>query len=683
MKPPTLSETLFSLKSYAAAVLALYLAMRMGLPRPFWAMTTAYVVSSPLAGAVRSKAVYRVTGTTLGSAMALAAVPLLANAPELLSLAFALWVGLCLYISLLDRTPRSYLFMLAGYTAALIGFPAVTQPELIFDTSLARVEEILLGIACATLIHSLVMPQGIGPVLVSRVQRAYDDAQRWIADTLGGKADIGQLDRRKLAADVTDLRLMATHLPFDTSHLRWTSNAIHAVQDRISLMMPLLSAIEDRLAVLRAMPAGLARGWETVMRDVAAWIGDPPARDPARLAGLVRTIDANHPAVSPDMGWREMVELSLGSRLKALIHAYADSGALRTHIEAGLHDAHSDAIREQPSSPRVLHTDRGLALLSAFAATVAILACCLFWIATAWQAGSGAALMAAIFCCLFATMDNPVPAIQVFLKFTLLSIPCSAFYLLVVLPAVHSFEMLVLTTAPLFLLLGVQIARPPTTGRAMAFLFGVTSALAMHDTQTADLVSFANSMLAQVAGIVAAAVCTRLFRTISADRSALRLLRANWRELAELGRADSARNIVVTEISARMLDRLALLAPRMAAARANADLRGADVLADLRVGLNMTQLLRLQPELDREQVRVRPLLAALSSFFAGRRLPTQRPAPDLLARIDALLRAVCALPASNAQRDAVAALCGIRRDLHPDADDYRPASSLPEPDHVR
>jgi uncharacterized membrane protein YccC len=40
----------------------------------------------------------------------------------LLSLALACWVGLCLYVSLLDRTPRSYVFMLAGYTAGLIGF---------------------------------------------------------------------------------------------------------------------------------------------------------------------------------------------------------------------------------------------------------------------------------------------------------------------------------------------------------------------------------------------------------------------------------------------------------------------------------------------------------------------------------------------------------------------------------
>lgn len=47
-------------------------------------------------------------------------MPTLVNSPELLSLAIAAWVGLCLYVSLLDRTPRSYMFMLAGYTCALL-----------------------------------------------------------------------------------------------------------------------------------------------------------------------------------------------------------------------------------------------------------------------------------------------------------------------------------------------------------------------------------------------------------------------------------------------------------------------------------------------------------------------------------------------------------------------------------
>ena len=127
MKLPSPSHLLFSAKCFVAAMLALYIAMASGLPRPFWAMMTAYIVANPFAGAVRSKAIYRVFGTILGSLFTILIVPQLANAPELLSSAIALWVGLCLYISLLDRTPRSYVFMLAGYTAGLIGFPAVSR----------------------------------------------------------------------------------------------------------------------------------------------------------------------------------------------------------------------------------------------------------------------------------------------------------------------------------------------------------------------------------------------------------------------------------------------------------------------------------------------------------------------------------------------------------------------------
>ncbi|MBS7404951.1 MAG: FUSC family protein, partial [Oxalobacter sp.] len=66
MKLPDREEFIFSLKSFVGAMMALYLAFRIGLPRPFWAPLTAYVVSQPLAGAVRSKALYRVIGTIIG-----------------------------------------------------------------------------------------------------------------------------------------------------------------------------------------------------------------------------------------------------------------------------------------------------------------------------------------------------------------------------------------------------------------------------------------------------------------------------------------------------------------------------------------------------------------------------------------------------------------------------------------
>lgn len=54
---------LFSIKTYLAAVAALYIAMAGNLSRPYWAMGTVYIVSQPLLGPTRAKGVYRIVGT--------------------------------------------------------------------------------------------------------------------------------------------------------------------------------------------------------------------------------------------------------------------------------------------------------------------------------------------------------------------------------------------------------------------------------------------------------------------------------------------------------------------------------------------------------------------------------------------------------------------------------------------
>src|SRR5262245_20601068 len=66
---------LFSVKSFAAAIIAYYISLRIGFAQPVWAVTTAYLVSQPLAGAVVSKALFRVLGTFLGAAAAVALLP--------------------------------------------------------------------------------------------------------------------------------------------------------------------------------------------------------------------------------------------------------------------------------------------------------------------------------------------------------------------------------------------------------------------------------------------------------------------------------------------------------------------------------------------------------------------------------------------------------------------------------
>jgi uncharacterized membrane protein YccC len=678
VKLASTSEALFSVKSFAAAMLSVYISMRIGLPRPFWAMMTSYIVAAPFAGPTRSKALYRAAGTVLGAIAVTFMVPQLANAPELLSLALSLWIAACLYVSLLDRTPRSYALMLAGYTAGLIAFPSVNDPGAIFDVALARVEEIVLGIVCATMVHSLVLPQSFAPVLLARLDKALRDAQQWIADALspGGGGD-GAKDRRQLAGDITELRMMASHLPFDTSHLRWTANAIHALQERLAAMVPLLSAVEDRLLALRELGALEASSrWRTLLADITAWTGSRRDHaEPGREAVLRQEIDALTPQVTRDAGWRALVEVNLAARLHALVDACVEARTLRRHIDAGVHGELPPEARHLPGVPAsALHRDHGQALVSALAAAIATLACCAFWILTGWPAGSAAPMMAAVMCCFFATQDNPVPMINGFIKYTVYSIPLSALYILGILPAVHNFETFVLACAPVCLVMGVAIGRPATFPKAMPFLFGICGTLALQDTNTADIVSFTNGMLSQVGGLMIAAVTTRVLRTFGAGWTARRLLKAGWSELARLGSGERVPS--PSEFSARMVDRIALLTPRLALARGQQDLQAADALVDLRIGLNMAQLQSVRGQLGRAEAVLWPLLEHLAQHFEAR--PAVDPAFEarLLASLDNALRAVCAAEDGPGKQQAVAALAGIRRDLFPGAAPYAPAPIL-------
>jgi hypothetical protein len=129
-----------------------------------------------------------------------------------------------------------------------------------------------------------------------------------------------------------------------------------------------------------------------------------------------------------------------------------------------------------------------------------------------------------------------------------------------------------------------------------------------------------------------------------------------------------------------MVDRIALLTPRLALAGPQQglqqNLQASDALVDLRIGLNMTQLLAVRGELGRSQAALWALLEHLSRHFAAR--PQSDPAEDarLLASVDNALRSVSAAEVSAARGDALASLAGIRRDLFPSAASYEPSPLL-------
>ncbi len=274
---------LFSLKCFAAAMLAYYVALSIGLTRPYWAVTTTYITAQPLAGAVLSKAVFRAGGTILGAAAAVVLVPTFVNEPLVLAFALALWLGLCLFVSQLDRTPRAYTFLLAGYTASIIGFPSVDVPGTIFNTSILRVQEILIGIVAAAFVHGVIFPRTVTHKLFQRIDEILADAERWSRGALAlHPAETLGRERNGLATDLAELLQLSVHLPFDTARILPRVRTVRALEDQLSMMLPLASTVEDRIDGARRDRRGHPRRGDRAARARRRLARDRRARRTAR-----------------------------------------------------------------------------------------------------------------------------------------------------------------------------------------------------------------------------------------------------------------------------------------------------------------------------------------------------------------------------------------------------------------
>src|ERR1700747_3569676 len=160
----------FAVKTFAASLLALYIAFWAGLEDPRWAFLTVFVVSEPDSGLVLAKGFYRILGTIAGVLVAIALVFGLAQYGELFVAAVAVWICFCNFAARAVRNFASYGFQLAGYTVAIVGIPAALAPNEAYSLVVARCTEIALGIICAALVSRLILVRELSPKLVELVR---------------------------------------------------------------------------------------------------------------------------------------------------------------------------------------------------------------------------------------------------------------------------------------------------------------------------------------------------------------------------------------------------------------------------------------------------------------------------------------------------------------------------------
>ena len=677
---------IFSVNCYIATILTMFVAFSLDLKSPGWAMTTVYLTSQPLSGAMRAKAVYRAIGTFVGAAAMVAIVPNLVDAPELTTLAIMLWVSLCVFVSLLDRTPRSYMFVLSGYTAALIGFPSVLSPDTVFDTAVSRVEEITLGVVCAAIVHSLIFPKSAFSAFEQKVRSVIADTRRWLADGLTQQASPEtEMERRRIAADISELYLLGTSLRFDTSAHRPDIGIIRAFDRKLVVLLPLVSAIEDRLTLLRRI-GPLDAKLSQAVAGICDWLQLQVPGDRRRAAELKEACVVATPAVDPQSSWGDLVKVNVTVRLIELVDSWQACLDFAAYLADPTRSPSVD-IRAAATQigPKPMHTDPGIALLSALAAIVAMGICAFFWIATAWPEGGSAIAFAAVSCTLFASLDDPTPAIRTITLLLALCIPLVFIYQFFVLPAITGFVLLCAVLAFVLIPAGILMAIPAYAVIGLALALGFCVEMSLQTSYTADLALIVNSNSAFVLGGVVALVVTHLMRVIGTQASARRLIRAIYSDLADLAaeRSHPTRD----QWASRMLDRVALLLYRQPREPAPQH-EFADALVDLRLGVNMIETQSMAPTMSKEaQDALAGMFVDLAAHF--RALVHGRVAQlddHPLQKIDKAIGEVTACTAAT--HACVAAIVGVRQTLYPNAPPYRPRqieqsdAALPGPSQV-
>lgn len=530
-------QLLFIFKTLLAGFLALWLSMRFGLDKPATAMATVFIVAQPQSGFVLAKSAYRAAGTLVGSAATLLLVLWFSQSRELFIGSLALWVGVCAMGAARFRDFKAYAFVLSGYTACLIGFPAALQTGAAFEVALSRVSEVLLGIACAGVVADVIAPQRLAPLLVALVRSRYQDFSRLVASTLLGD-DPDALNAKthaQLASDIVQLESLRGAVFFEDAEARVRNSRLRQLNVDFMAALTTFHALERLLVRLHTPGAEPARAaLMSIAAPLAAALHDPPtmaAEAGARIAPLheaAQTIEhASTPTFdNPALHLEFVSGLELLRQLAAELIAYTRVYASLATLQ--IQDADAKLISGARFTP---HADLQTAFVTGLRAALALVIVCTFWVASNWTDGAVAALTATVVCCLFAAAPTPRFAIRQMIVGVLLSVVLGFVCALFVLPQMDGFPLLMLGLAP-FLAFGLWIAgQAVSAGVGAGFLIFFTTLVSPQNPPTHDPAFLLNQGFALIIGMAIGSLCFSVLLPAEGDARLERLQQALRRQL--------------------------------------------------------------------------------------------------------------------------------------------------------
>ncbi|UVL28701.1 FUSC family protein [Pseudomonas donghuensis] len=504
-------------KVLSAAFLTLWLAMRLELPQPRTAMITVFIVMQPQSGHVFAKSFYRLLGTLAGSSMMVALIALFPQNTELFLPSLAIWVGLCSAGAMRYRTFRAYGFVLAGYTAAMVGLPALQHPDGAFMAAVWRVLEISLGILVSTLVSAAILPQSASASMRNALYQRFGVFAGFVAEGLRGDSQRDRFESSnvRFIAEAVGLESLRSVTAFEDPHMRRRNgrlgrmnsefmaittrfNALHQLLERLRLRGPLqiVTAIEPGLTALaELLDAYAGRG---LTEGDAARLAEQLAAYKEGLPERVRTLRAAY--VESDPSDADLLDFhtayELLYRFVDDMHSYAQTHASLTE--------HNHA-REQWDEPYVAQTNWMASLAAGVRASFILLVLGSFWILTAWPSGAMMTLIAAATVGLSAATPNPKRMSFQMACGTLFGAFVGFFETFFVFPWIDGFPLLCLVLAPVFVFGAFLASRPAYAGYGLGLLIFFATGSVPDNLTIYNPYNFINDYIAMVIGMLVCA----------------------------------------------------------------------------------------------------------------------------------------------------------------------------------
>ncbi|CAI0834196.1 p-hydroxybenzoic acid efflux pump subunit AaeB [Serratia liquefaciens] len=517
----TAGQWRYALRNSLAMCLSLWVAFVLNLDEPYWALTSAAVVSFPTVGGVISKSIGRVFGSLVGAAASVAIAGHCLNDPWLFTLFIAAWIGLCTYISNHYQNNVSYAFALAGYTAAIIAFSTVnvTDTQQIFDIAQARVCEVITGILCGGLMMMILPSTSDGEALLTSLRRMHLRLLEHAAMLWQPEITVQmRTSHEGVIGQILTMNLLRIQAFWSHYRLRRQNNLLNYMLHQQLRITSVISSLRRMLLNWPDRPDNLASVLEQLLTELRN-----PETDKYRLARILQQIAPQDPA--------DYRHRAFWLRLRHFCWLYLGASRWLQRLESA-----TPVSDIQP--PRVTslarHTDSYEAAYNGLRTFLCIVIGCAYWINTQWDAGSSALTLIAISCVLYSSTPSPINSITTLLKAVLLlSIACFVvkFGLMI---QIDDFWLFCAFLFPVLVTMQmIKLQHPSYAALWGQLIVFMGSFLSVTNPPSYDYQSFINDSIGKIVGVLLAGLAFQILRPSSDKRKSRRIIRALRRDFID------------------------------------------------------------------------------------------------------------------------------------------------------